>query len=771
MLTERLRQWLAWVAPTRVHLAAHLAVVLAALVACFVPLFGLLGYESAALFGALAGVAAAFLTLHGRQAGLYQAPIARRRLTSPTADFLRLYARHLTLLVVPALVLTLNAVRVPNCDFALGVGFWLTIPVVSVLVGQAIGWVVATVVPTSRRWQVGLAAAAILASAGTLLWQIGFQPPIVGHQLFIGYFSGSIYDEALSLPASLLWYRLLNVAAVAVVLLAIEALWRWRRDLSVRWVVVLLVAATAALGALWVERRELGIDRDRAFIQAELGGRIETEHFVIHYPLNDFFVDRRELLAQDHEYRYAEMRAFFETDPASAAKIHSYVYPDRETKGDLMGARRTLVAKLWLKEMHILWRDYGDHMLAHELAHIFTEPFGSGPLRLSMQNGIGVNMGMVEGVATAADWPADELTPHEAAAAMRRLELAPSIDRLVGASGFWTQAHGLAYTLVGSFVRYLIDTYGIAPFKAAYATGDFAAAYGKPAGELVDEWERFVDAIALADRELDLARYLYDRPSIFEKVCARTVAELRRKADLAMSQGNVGRGQALYEQIIGFDPANVRYRLMYAQALMAGEELDAALGQVEGLLGGEAARPLGPVERAKLLELAGDLAWKLDRPDEADQAYRECLEAGLPADVRRLVEVKQTSVNRGQPARQLAFAYLLGDVDPYVALYYPMTWADRAGDDPLAAYLVARRLWATMQWAEALEHLETAAGLDSELLVLETRRMQAQSLYFLGRLDAAEPIFEALAQADRSSYATEAAEWLRRIAWRRASGT
>ena len=487
---------LASVWPGRLLRAVAAALVLLALICCALPLVHNLSYESAALFGVVTGAAAAAAAAwHHNQGGLLPVPLSGD--ASPAASWWAGLWRVALWLVVPALVLAANGLRVGACDPLLGALFWLVIPLPSVVLGHGLGWLSALVCSGHRGRALGLVGGLLLATVAWFLAHLALEPPITGHHVLLGYFSGSIYDEALALPPSLLAYRAVQLVALAGAVALVEGLWRRRQGPSwpLPWrapVAAGLVALTLA-AAGWAGRQAwFGVDLDRETIAAQLGGRLETEHFVIYYqpqPPESLDLQR---LAQDHEFRYAEMKAFFGTDPVAwrrGQKIRSFVYADREQKGALMGGRRTLVAKLWLGEMHIIWRGLGDHLLAHELAHLFTASFGSGPLHLS-GGLLSVNMGLVEGAAAAADWPADEMTMHEASAALRRMGLAPDIRGLVGASGFWRQAAGRAYTLMGSFVRWLIETRGIERFKRYYATGSIGEAYGgeASAAELVAGW-------------------------------------------------------------------------------------------------------------------------------------------------------------------------------------------------------------------------------------------------------------------------------------------
>ncbi len=714
---------------------------LSAIVLAFVPLFNLIGYESAAFYGVMYGLAVGYLAFdelgwRGWARGL---------------------AERLALAATPFAVLSLNALFVKNCAYLMGVQFWLLIVVGSIAVATTVGWAVRTLIASRRKGHAAIAVLS-LASVADFGLRLAFEPPIVGHQWFLGYFSGSIYDEALAVPGSLVAYRLIHFAAIAAVVLALTW-WSDRKRLTGA-----LAFAAAAMGVSgFADRQSYGIDLDRAYIVEQLGGRVESEHFVIYYPSRPPLSQDVARLVEDHEFRYAEMKAYFGTDPVAlrGEKVHSFVYAGPDQKGALTGARRTLVAKIWLREMHIMWRYYGDHMLAHELAHVFTEPFGTGPLRLSTRFWALTNMGLVEGVATAADWDADSLDPHRASAALRRLQKAPDITDLVGASGFWTQSSGRAYTLMGSFVQWLIDEHGIAKFRDAYGHGEFARVYGVPEHELVASWAKFVDALALDDEEIELARYFYDRQSIFQKVCARTIAELRiHAADRARARdGRAAR--ALMEQILSFDPQNPDYRVEYAQLLIEIDDLDAAQALLRDMLTAD----LDDAQRARVRALLGDAMWRAGDGSGAAQKYAECLEAAVPLDERRLLLVKHHALQGGASAQAFAYHYLLDQtVADDVRAFFPAEWAKQHPDEPLAGYLLGRRLWSARQWVWAEPYLRRSLAVAAGPLRDEANLMLVQTLHFLGRGADAQTTLAQWRPTSRP-YAAAAEEWTRRLDW------
>ena len=150
-------------------------------------------------------------------------------------------------------------------------------------------------------------------------------------------------------------------------------------------------------------------------------------------------------------------------------------------------------------------------------------------------------MGLIEGVAVAADWRPSELSVHDAAAALIQMDKAPDIHHIFQWQGFWAQPSGKAYTMMGSFVRWLIDTQGMSRFKAFYGEIDFEKHFDQSSDILIMEWEAFLKSRTLSQRQLALARYRYEygsgNRSIFNKMCARTLAEIERKQASAEGSG------------------------------------------------------------------------------------------------------------------------------------------------------------------------------------------------------------------------------------------
>lgn len=456
------------------------------------------------------------------------------------------------------LILFANGLFVRNCDLAAGFGFWAmfgfgSVPVVVAATLLADAW-------SGRRRGRSLAiyAALVLVSfAISGLW-LALQPPLVVYDFFGGFWAVSLYDEALRPWFSHLPYRALTWAVAATVVGGLS----WREGAGRRAVMATLSAAIIA-GTLLALAGPLNIARSRAYTEALLGGRVETENFEIYFEAAAFSKPELILMVADHERAYAELRAFWGIEPR--AKVRSYIYRSSETRAAAMGSRSTMIARIWLGEMHLLWRDYGDSTLTHELAHLFLRDAGRGPLRVASGDGLTPLMGLVEGAASAATWEFDELDDHGWAAAILRMGLLPDFSASLHASNFWAQPSRTAYTLWSSFSRWLIETHGVEAFLHVYRDGDFGAAYGVEREALIAEWERFLAAQKLSEAQRATAELRFERTSILRRSCGRAIASMESELGRAMQGRDRARAEGCLRWLQETEPGDLHLQLRVAR--------------------------------------------------------------------------------------------------------------------------------------------------------------------------------------------------------------
>jgi hypothetical protein len=585
----RLR-WIVWMA-----VAAVVGLVLG-----WMPLFGVLGFENALFLASFAAVcsldlgAAVARTLQRMPApGVTRAMFPGRALVGTA---LCAAALPVAVIAVPAVICAVRGSWVPTCDWTFGVIALVAMPVATSALGGMVGFAVGLIVGVRtkasllphRSTVLALLVIPVLAAGG--LWRFYAAPPVFTYDPLIGYFPGNLYDENVRLGAPLAWARLEQLLWV-LGLLSIIATRLDVPSMRVRWAprpagrrigaMVVALALLATASSLHVSGGALGYNVDASDIEDVLEGRIETPHFVIHYARTPEIEHDIGLIAEDHELRYAQVVATLGAAPPG--KLESFYFADREQKGRWMGARDVEMAKPWRHEIYLDHRSFPHVSLRHEIAHAVASEFGDPIFGVAARRVLGVPVmfspGLIEGLAVAVDWPGGDygrLTPHENVRALEQMGLTPSIRALLSL-GFLATSSQRSYQTAGSFVRFLLDTYGAPALRRLYrAGGDFEGAYGKSLGALELEWQAFIHTIALPPDVVEGSRERFRTGSVFARPCPHAVAAGRERAAEAEARGDRKTAIQILREVCRDAPEEPRHLLELADVLAAGSPIQKA---------------------------------------------------------------------------------------------------------------------------------------------------------------------------------------------------
>ncbi len=191
-------------------------------------------------------------------------------------------------------------------------------------------------------------------------------------------------------------------------------------------------------------------------------------------------------------------------------KINSFIFKDSKQKKLLLGTENADIAKPWLHQCFTVCDNY-DETLRHEIAHVISSKFGTGILKVAAN----INPSLIEGVAVAADPFYAEYDIHYMAALAYKNGFKIKIKNLFSGYSFLTNTSSLSYIYAGSFVKFLIEKYGIKKLKRLYSDIDFVKIYKKPVDKLENEYYSFIDTIS-ADNQ-NSAYYFFGRQSILVK--------------------------------------------------------------------------------------------------------------------------------------------------------------------------------------------------------------------------------------------------------------
>jgi len=712
----------------------------------WVPLFGVLGFElatAAALFAAALGLdlGAALARELARMPtqGVERAAYAGRTMAAATGAAAGL---AVCVMVIPGVIAAVRGIWQPTCDWGFGIEAYLAMPLVTAALAGAVGHAVGVVCGPRRFVGAALAQLPFVAVALAALWRFYSEPPVFSYNAVLGYFSGNLYDENIQLRWPLVWSRLEDLGWVAA-LVALAAVrldvprhrigWRIARPAGRR-IAALAVASGCLAGAiaLHVRAGSLGYAVSAEDIAEELGGRIETAHFVIHYAHTKEIDADIALIARDHEFRYAEVVA--QLGVAPAGKLRSFYFADRNQKARWFGAYGVEMAKPWRREIYLDHRAFPHPSLRHEIAHAVASAFGDPIFGVATRHGVFINPGLIEGLAVAVDWPAvyDRPTPHEAVRALQQLGIDPSIERLLSLQ-FVSVSSARGYTTAGSFLRFLLDSYGAAKLRAMYRSGgDFEAAYGVPLATLEAAWRKMIATIELPAASVEAQRERFRGGSVFARPCPHAIAARRDRALRAYGAGDRSGAIALQRHVCDDAPEEPRHRLDLGDMLIGGDDRDRKEAEsIWTTLAHDAEQVTSTLRVEALERLARDAAARGDRAAVTARIHDA---AALPIDSneRRQVDAEVFALDHDGAAAMPLYAYFFLSTPLSNAML--ARWAVIA--EPalgFAHYLLGLQHAGAdgAQWATAADELDRALalGLPSPLFVRNAARRLALTAY------------------------------------------
>lgn len=725
----------------RIH-AALLAFV--ALLCTQVPLFNYLGFEFSVLMSVLAGYSAGLVTLS--HAGKQQ----------PDAKLTKVYrssaAASALLLFLPLLFISLNALLVRNCSFADGLMFFALGPVPSVLFSSALALLVAALF---RHWRRTAFTFAFLGILANILIVTMMSPQIFSFNPLLGYFPGITYDESMHIGGRLALYRVSTIVAIAVIVVLAELV-RRRREvrqsflmLAGGWEKAVLGLGVAVLAGTWWWSDSLSFSSSESSIRRELAGELVTEHFVLAFPPT-LDTETAGKLARDHEFFYSEIARQLRIRPRG--RIRSFLYESAEQKGRLIGAAGTNIAKPWLRQVHLNISDAG-RALRHELVHVMAADFGIPVL------GVGMNSGLIEGLATAVERVQYDETLHRVAAQIIAVGIEPDMESLFSLTGFFKGHGGTSYMLAGSFCRYLIDQYGMRRFKWAYRTGDFETFYNRRFEILVAEWRRYISQPAPTMEERTRAAFYFRRPSIFAKECARVIAGLNEETRLLIRRGEWEKAIETSRRSIELNRSPEAITQHVLALTRAGRFKEAAEFGTAALRDSSTAHTLLP-----LYLTLGDAAWAIGDAAGAKRLYEALFAIHLSTSYDEACALRLEAMGRRDAAELRP--WVTGEMADSLRAEWLAERAARGDSSLLTQYLLGRELMSAGRANEALEVLLRVRRLNVGILdYLRMRRIA--NLYFnLGKYQKAKMYFwESLNFTGKESHRIEVEEWLRRCDW------
>ena len=437
-------------------------------------------------------------------------------------------------LFFPAIISIVHSLLTINCSLWEGFQFYLVLTVPSVLIGSSLGIFVKVF---GKRFFILKFILLYILILLVPLFEFYFNPQIFFYNPLFGYYPGTIYDEGISVDLKLAVYRSLNIIFFALLFyfsynIYFKLLQITRKSLFTLSFLISILFIYLSPG--------FGYSTDFHRMTNYLNREIETPHFLIHYSdsINESLAKS---IALHHEYYYEQLTFFFRTKMDK--KINSFIFKDSQQKKELLGTENADVAKPWLNQSFTVYNNY-DATLRHELAHVISSKFGTGIFKVAEN----INPSLIEGVAVAADPFYSEYDIHYMAALAYKNGFKINIKNLFSGYSFLTNTSSLSYIYAGSFVKYLIENYGINKVKKLYSNIDFEKIYKMPVSRLESEYYDFLKSI-IADNK-NSAYYFFGRQSLFTKVCPRYISSRLKDGWENYQAKNYKKSEKIFQEIL-----------------------------------------------------------------------------------------------------------------------------------------------------------------------------------------------------------------------------
>ncbi|MEX0686229.1 MAG: hypothetical protein WD267_05225 [Balneolales bacterium] len=434
-----------------------------------------------------------------------------------------------------------------GCMTTSGLGFWVFYPAISMYFGYAVGRYFRI-----TGWKKPIMFSVLILmiiSIGTLLIELYYLPQVYFHNHVWGGWPGTIYDVEVDFTSSELFFRSMTFSWASLLWLA-PSFWK---DTFSKFGVILF---TLSLMFSYTQLSEGGIISPRSYLQSELNGHLETEHFHIYYSREHFTESEMRRNAGYHEFHLQEIAEILELDlPPADHKIESYLYGHPWQMKNLVGAKNVSYVPVWspVDQLHI-GKNAIDRTLRHELVHVMAKQFGNRWISASW------SVGLLEGVAVALSPASRQITTNDQAMASTGGAFSTiEMRRLLSPTGFYGGRGPMNYTVTGSFVDYLLNEYPVDYFKEAYRSSNLEEAYPVSLDILIAGWQRHLDTVEFDMREQQAGELMFSTPSIFEEDCPRRVCEEQRLTDTYlyhMAEADTASALRTMKSLLRLNPEN-----------------------------------------------------------------------------------------------------------------------------------------------------------------------------------------------------------------------
>lgn len=411
------------------------------------------------------------------------------------------------ILIIPIVIAFINSLFSINCSFIDGLKYYIVITLPAVIIGVGIASI-SNFISNKLSYLIFILIWLLILIIP--LFEFYFNPQIYFYNPIFAFYPGTIYDEEILVDIKLISYRIINVIYFLSFIIILES------NKKVLFKIISFFGLIIIAFIFYFISPQLGFSTNENRIKKELGNEVITPNFRIIYSSK---ISNNELqyLILSSEYYFSELEKILKEKVPE--KITIFLFDNSEQKKKLFGSENADVTKPWLRHIYIA-RDSYESNLNHELVHIFSGNFGKYPFKVADK----INPAMIEGLATAIDNNYDDLPIDYLFYQAQKNNNKINLNNLFEGINFFGQVSSLSYIASGSFIRFLIEKYGIEKVKLLYSNLDFQKIFNNDFKYLENGFNYYINSLNYNVNN-NIANFYFGRKPLILKVCPRYFSE------------------------------------------------------------------------------------------------------------------------------------------------------------------------------------------------------------------------------------------------------
>lgn len=476
-------------------------IVIFAFFAQTLPLVQILNFEFSFLFSIILFLASGILTIfYLRKFKSFGMLLAIIRMK---------YKYYLLLLLSPILISIISNLLFQICPIWDGILYYLVIVIPAFYFGLVTGafsfWI-------NKKFSYLIFIGIFILFAFAPILEFYIYPQVYFFNVIVGIIPGTIYDEEILISSKLIIFRILHFILFTTLIYSIFKMRSTQK--KNRNILTLSIFLGAIL--FFLLKPYLGFVTTNYDLYKNLRKGVLSLAYQMRCTDN-LAPNKVRILTLEHFYYMSEIEQ--KTNLLRPKNLISYIFKDANHKGALFGSKAANVAKPWMNQIFL---DYNsaENTLEHELVHLYAAQIGSTPFKIAD----GFNMAMLEGYAMAIEDNYAGYDIHYMALLAKESGYNFNIPELFERFNFFGQTSSLSYITAGSFVKYLIEIYGIDKVNLIYQDLNFEDYLGKSITDLSTEYIQFLEDLNYPINK-HRANLFFGKNPITKKVCPRTVSK------------------------------------------------------------------------------------------------------------------------------------------------------------------------------------------------------------------------------------------------------